>query len=194
LDASRPLEAIRDALSLLAKWAKGRHALASLPPRLPPAASAPATCSPSLPDVPKDYYWSGGPVRRAARVTLGAVRRVEAAEIVRKRRENYQLLHRLLSEAKNISLLWDDGLDDPETCPLGLPVLVSNKSRWCDQLNASGIAVSPWWSGCHAGLNWSEYPEALDLKARLILLPVHQQLGTKHMQYIARKVQSFAKS
>lgn len=192
LDAARPLDAARDTLSLFFKWAKAGRA--PLPFRHRPAhvSCALGPGGPPLPDIPGDYYWRGGLARRAARATVGAVRRVDVANVVRKRRKNYQLLHRLLSRTREISMLWDDVLENPETCPLGLPILVRNKMRWCDELNAAGIAISPWWRGCHSGLNWAEFPEALDLKARLLVLPVHQQLDAKHMQYIAHKVHSLS--
>jgi len=75
---------------------------------------------------------------------------------------------------------------------LGLPILVGNKSLWRERLNAAGIPVSSWWTGCHRGLDWSEYPEALALKAHLVLLPVHQDLDARHIEYIARAVLSLA--
>jgi dTDP-4-amino-4,6-dideoxygalactose transaminase len=185
LEPNRRMDTLRDALSLINRWAKAQQAL--VPFSYKSARSAPGRLI--QPDIPGDYYWRGGFARRAPRTTVGAVRRADAAKIVRKRRRNYELLNRLLSDTSNISPLWvDDVLEDPQTCPLGLPILVGDKDRWCDELNDSKIAVSPWWSGCHKDLNWSEYSEALDLKARLILLPVHQQLGPKHMHYIAQKV------
>jgi dTDP-4-amino-4,6-dideoxygalactose transaminase len=70
--------------------------------------------------------------------------------------------------------------------------VIRNKSSWCEKLNGLGIPVSPWWSGCHRGLDWSEYPEALALKAHVILLPVHQGLDTRQIEYIARSVRSLA--
>jgi perosamine synthetase len=194
LDANRPKQTARDALSLLKKWAKASLKLS--PPTLRNSSTkseTPGPLSPSLPDIPIDYYCDAdATVCRGARVTLGAVRRTNIESVVRKRRNNYELLRRSLSGTKNTSLLWNEPLDDPEICPLGLPLLVRNKTQWCEQLNASGIEVSPWWSGCHRGLNWNEYPEALDLKARLILLPVHQNLDARHMEHVAHKVRSLA--
>jgi dTDP-4-amino-4,6-dideoxygalactose transaminase len=196
LKANQAGHTARDALSLVKKWAKASIELAK---RTPPSTFADeqmlGQCDTELPDIPADYYCgSDATVRRGARVTLGAVRRTNIESVIRTRRNNYEILRRSLAGTENISLLWEEPLDDPEMCPLGLPVLVRNKMQWCDKLNACGIAVSPWWSGFHRGLNWNQYPEARALKAQLILLPVHQNLDPHHMEYIAQKVRWLAAS
>lgn len=193
LKRNEPQRTARDALSLMTKWARSSLRLCWHPLRNSSVTSLiPAQHNSLLPDIPSEYYCSrAATVHRGPRLALGAVRRINIGEVVRKRRDNYELLRRRLFGTKNISLLWNEPLDN-EICPLGLPLLVSNRTRWCEQLNASGIAVTRWWSGCHRGLDWSEYSDALDLKERLILLPVHQQLNTPHMEYIAQTVQSLA--
>jgi perosamine synthetase len=147
----------------------------------------------SLPDIPADYYCEKDAiVHRGSRIPLGLLKCTDIEGVVRRRQENYNLLRQLLSDSDGLSILWNERIADRDVCPLGLPVLVRNKSQWCKSLNAAGIVVSPWWVGCHRGLNWHEFPEALSLKAQLILLPVHQHLDARHMEYIAHQVHSLA--
>ncbi|QPF86542.1 DegT/DnrJ/EryC1/StrS aminotransferase family protein [Bradyrhizobium genosp. L] len=181
----------RETLSLVKKWV---GTSLGLPPRtLSTIASQEAAHdAQSLPDIPASYYCRAGTsATQAFRATLGAVRRTNAADVASKRRNNYNDLHRLLSDGGDYTLLWDRPIENRKTCPLGLPILVRDKPQWCAKLNASGVPVSPWWWGCHKGLDWNQYPEALKLKKELILLPVHQDLEQRHMQHIARVVRSF---
>ena len=186
-------QTMHDVLSLIKKWTG-----ASLK-RLPTTAHTRSEPEPldtynsSLPEIPADYYCDKNAiVRHGSRITLGLLKCTDIEHVVRRRQENYNLLQHLLSDAHGFSFLWKEKIVDHDVCPLGLPLLVRDKLHWCERLKASGIAVSPWWVGCHEGLNWREFPEALALKRELILLPVHQYLTTRHMQYIARVVRSLA--
>jgi dTDP-4-amino-4,6-dideoxygalactose transaminase len=114
--------------------------------------------------------------------------RVNAVEVVSKRRANYALLRQSLSDLPGMRFLWEAESLADGICPLGVPVLVNNRRQWWRRLNAAGVVVSCWWEGYHRAIDWSEFPEARMLKDRLILLPVHQGLGRQHMQYIAETV------
>jgi perosamine synthetase len=183
----------REAFSLVKKWAKASF-LTTLP-RTPRPYRSDKLVDLSLasqPDMPASYYCDpNAQLHRAPRLISGAIQRANVAQIVQARRMNYEFLRRRLLHTQNISLLWQDPLE-VETSPLGFPLLVPDKPRWCADLNASGIPVSSWWSGCHRGLDWTEYPEALLLKTQLILLPVHQNLDAGHMEFIARTVCALA--
>jgi perosamine synthetase len=181
-----------NALSLMRKWSKISFGLDQTFSRdsgtrltIEPAAS--------LPDLPVSYYCSSSAkVRRGSRLVSGLLRRTNSQAVVQQRRENYMYLrHRLAAIAGVTFLSEEEGLLE-DVCPLGLPLLVDDKRRWCDGLNAAGIATSPLWMGCHRGLDWSQFPEALSLKARLILLPVDQSLDIRHMEFIANTVRSLA--
>jgi hypothetical protein len=148
----------------------------------------------SLPDLLDSYYCPpNAMVPSGSRVTSGLLRGIQPQDVVRRRRENYAHLRHSLIGTTGLSFLWAEELLPDGMCPLALPVLVDNKSRWCDQLNAAGVVVSPWWAGFHTGLDWSEFPEAVTLKAQLILLPVHQGLSTRHMAYAASVIRSLAR-
>jgi dTDP-4-amino-4,6-dideoxygalactose transaminase len=181
----------REMLSLMKKWAKATMPLPSISVS-PLLISAPNDGSASPPDMPASYYYRHGiAVRKAPRVTLGALRRADAAFIKRRRRDNFARLQYHLLQIPAMSLLWPESLA-ADTCPLGLPILVRNKHGWCERLVSAGIGVSPWWIGCHRDLDWSDFPEALALKATLILLPVHQDLAQEQIDQIARSVAAIA--
>jgi perosamine synthetase len=147
----------------------------------------------SLPDLPASYYCPpNAVVHGVPRITLGLLKRTHAHEVVRRRRENYRYLRNCLVGIRTATFLWEEEMLPDGVCPLGLPMLVDDKWQWCKRLSAAGVRVTPWWVGCHRGLDWQEFPEALALKARLILLPVHQGLTTSHMEYTASVVRSLA--
>lgn len=191
LRPSRNLQAAREVASLVRKWAT-----ASLPTLRTTKSRSPdiANDCASRPDLPMSYYSARDvSLHRPSRFTFGSVARANVHHVVRTRRANFSWLQQLLADSRNVALLWRHPLE-PDTCPLGFPILVRDKSRWCAALNAAGVPVSPWWSGFHRGLDWSDHIEAATLKAELILLPVHQNLDARHMDFIARTVRAIAAS
>lgn len=189
LKQSVPLETTRSALSQIKKWMQQW-----LPVLRRPASDdyASGICSNlSLPDLPASYYWNDDSViRKGSRLGLGALNRVNAIEVVTKRRANYAHLRQSLTEIPGVNFLWEDESLADGICPLGLPILVDNRRHWWRRLNAEGVVVSCWWEGYHRGIDWSGFAEARMLKDRLILLPVHQGLGGRHMQFIAKTVRA----
>jgi perosamine synthetase len=174
----------RSALSLVRKWSQTSnefHPVAHRKDGQPP-------------DLPASYYCpSNTPVRRGSRFIPGLLRETDSQKIIRQRRQNYAQLRKCLTDTPGLRFLWQEETFLPENmCPLGLPLLVRDKGSWCKRLNAAGIAVSPWWAGHHRGLDWGEFPEALLLKAQLILLPIHQGLTARHMEFVAATVRSLA--
>jgi perosamine synthetase len=148
-----------------------------------------------LPDMPSSYYWRANSIiRRASRFALGVLKRTDPRAMVRTRRENYSHLRECLTGSAGVGFLWEDTILGETVCPLGLPILVDDRLRWCRGLNAAGVPVSCWWEGYCRGLDWSEFPEARALKDHLILLPVHQGLTVAHMEYVAGVVRSLINS
>jgi dTDP-4-amino-4,6-dideoxygalactose transaminase len=180
-------------LSLIKKWGQ-RRPWFSLPiPEASGLEGLTAQSVSSLPELPALYYCSpDAVVYRAPRVTLGLLRNTNAQDVVLRRRENYNRLKSRLAEIRGITFLWEEEVLPDGMCPLGLPLLVDDKTRWCKSLAAAGIRVAPWWAGCHRGLDWSAFPEAVALKARLILLPVHQDLNASHIDFMASVICSLA--
>jgi perosamine synthetase len=148
---------------------------------------------PRFPDIPDSYYCNANAViYQASRFSLGMLKRSDPQEIGRRRRLNYVYLRQRLTGTPGLSFLWKELLLPDGICPLGLPVLVHDKPRWWRDLNAAGVAVSPWWEGYHRGVDWSQFPEARALKNHLLLLPVHQYLSLSHMDYVANVIRLLA--
>jgi len=186
-----PLSAARGSLSLVKKWAQQWR-----PPRarraVPPADGADG--ADDRPDIPPAYYCAADAVvRAAARASRGVLAASDPRQIRDIRRRNYHDLRARLDGLAGLTPLWPQAALPQGLCPLGLPVLVDDKRGWCAALNTAGIAVSPWWEGYHRGLDWSAFPEAQRLKRHLLLLPVHQQLAPRHLDFIAAAVTSLAR-
>jgi dTDP-4-amino-4,6-dideoxygalactose transaminase len=112
--------------------------------------------------------------------------------VLRQRRDNYEYLRQCLDGISALSFLWQEKTLSEGICPLGLPVIVGDRLRWWRKLTAAGVPVSRWWEGYHRRLDWSTFPEARLLKDHLLLLPVHQNLTSYHMDYIADLVHALA--
>lgn len=141
----------------------------------------------SRPDMPADYYFQPNTAAwGVTRLGRGLLMGVEPDRIVRARRRNYLQLYSLLEGVPGIEFLYDDL--PPGVSPLGFPVLVSDRTGWVEELISRGIAAIPWWAGYHRSLDWSPFPEAAYLKDHLVVLPIHQDLGARHIEYIAECV------
>jgi len=108
--------------------------------------------------------------------------------IVETRRKNYQALLQALRCVNGLGFLF------PElpkgVCPLGFPVLVDNRRQLTAALNDKGIAATAWWEGYHRKSKWDEFPEAKFLKDHLLMLPIHQQMAPRHINYVAECVKT----
>lgn len=63
---------------------------------------------------------------------------------------------------------------------------------WIKALHDRGVMAIAWWQGYHRSFDWDKFPEACHLKDHLLTLPIHQDLGTKHMKAIAACVNDIA--
>jgi len=182
----------RSLLSLVRKWSQPLNEFHSASSHREDGRPPSSDSIPSLRDLPASYYCApNAAVRRGSRFISGLLQDTDLQKVVRQRRENYVQLRHCLADTPGLRILWEDELPE-NMCPLGLPLLVRDKPRWCDRLNSAGIAVSPWWAGHHRGLDWTEFPEALLLKAQLILLPIHHGLTADHMKFVASTVRTLA--
>jgi perosamine synthetase len=185
--------AARGVVSLVKKWS--RTSLRLAPARQSECRGGGQMTRPndSLPDIPASYYChSNTMIFAASRFSLGLLKGTNPRAMVCRRRENYMHLRRRIAGTAGIKFLWEEEVLPDGVCPLGVPVLVDDRPRWWSGLNAAGVSVSPWWEGYHRGLEWSEFPEARELKARLLLLPVHQDLTARHVEHVADVIHSLA--
>ena len=139
------------------------------------------------PDMPSGYYFDPN-LRDMGIVghTLKTLATINVNEVIRRRRQNYLALRDLLCGTRGITLIADDL--PLGTCPLGLPVLLEDRTSVVAALKQRGISTSPWWSGYHRDLSWDGCADACHLKDHLIVLPVHQALDLEDMAHIARQV------
>ena len=108
--------------------------------------------------------------------------RFDAAAIVRRRRENFRLLRDLLAgKAPLLDLDLEEG-----TCPLFFPLLVPDKDAAAAELLSHGICATKFWNAGDAEARG--FPDTEFLRRHALELPVHQDLGPEHMEYVARHV------
>lgn len=181
----------RRLLSLVKKWSKK---FAAYPLTFDRGNSWEDLTAPlDFPPLPAAYYWSeGASIYGPCSLSLGLLKRTNPRDVFRKRRENYGRLRQCLDDNAGLTYLWKELTLPDGVCPLGLPILVDHRRRWCHALNAARVTVSPWWEGYHRGMDWSEFPDARALKSKLLLLPLHQGLTTRDMEYVADVVRSLA--
>jgi len=122
-----------------------------------------------------------------SRVSERLLTRLDYAEIVRRRRENYSQLARML----------DPGVAPvfptlPEgVCPLFFPVLVPDKHAAALALQARGVDALEFWNDSEDGGHEMSAP-ARYLRTHVLELPIHQDLTTRHLAHIARQVSALS--
>ena len=146
-----------------------------------------ASYSDPHPDMPHDYYFNQNLKNlNMSRIAAGMLHRTNPDMIVEKRRQNYQVL---LDETRNLPNTAPLFNHLPKgVCPLGFLLKVKKRKFIVDSLRAYGINAYPWWEGYHQKFDWTEFPEARQLKDNLLYLPINQNLNEKHMKFIAQCV------
>lgn len=142
--------------------------------------------SEGLPDMPAGYYFN--PVLDADRglhaKAAAILDSLPWPQVVRARRDNYLRLLRALGGIDGIQPLFPQL--PAATCPLSVPLLVSNRDPFARILQTKGIAAFPWWAGFHQGaLEWSQFPDACWLKHNLLTVPVYQGMETRELNEMA---------
>lgn len=124
-----------------------------------------------------------------SRMTKFLINRVEAEKIVRRRRENFLYLSRLL-EGK----VWMPFTDLPEgTCPLSFPIFARDKQDVYSRLISERVETITFWSVGNPDIPEGMFPEVDFLRKHVLELPIHQELEKRQLDYIALKVKEFAK-
>lgn len=108
---------------------------------------------------------------------------LSSEEIVRRRRHNYRRMAEALGG--NSGVLHHEISEG--VCPLSFPLRVSNRDACVAALQDRGVPALPWWAGFHqGGIDWSQFPEARELKQQMLTLPIHQNLDDEHLTYVAK--------
>jgi hypothetical protein len=118
----------------------------------------------------------------ASRLTQRAVARLDAEAIRARRRQNYAAL------AAEVGLACPEPFRElpAGTCPLYLPVLVSDRRRTIAALLSRGVRATEVWPVPHPLLERQRFAELEPLRRGLLALPVHQDLEPWHVEAVAR--------
>ncbi len=98
------------------------------------------------------------------------------AYVIRRRRENYRLLLEWLDDASECGLVMPRL--EAGVCPYVFPILVDNGDQAISDLRARGIKANYWPDlPAEVAINPQKYPMANSLRARLVTLPISQDIG-----------------
>ena len=146
---------------------------------------------PSRPDMPAHYYFDPHVhLRRMSRLTRGLLDRVQTDGLIEARQRNWKQLQEGIRDIPAIQPLFNTLGEDE--CPLVLPLMVKNRSRWLSGLHSRRISAIGWWAGYHRDLSWDEFPESCALKDQVLALPVHHDLGELEIEHIVRSIREIA--
>ena len=130
--------------------------------------------------VPERIHWGMSSLSRAI------LRSTPLDEVCRRRCENFHSLAMRLGPTTHVKTL---ALEIPENfCPWLFPVLVDRPEAFVAHLMGRGIEVSEFWQRFHPAFPRNQFPAESAMKERLLPLPVHHQLGERHMRWIAETV------
>lgn len=137
-----------------------------------------------LPEMPGSYYYDKGIEKLIpSRISRYVLDHSNAEALVSRRRDNYTELYDAVKESGVFKPLYDEL---PEgVCPLCLPVIIEDRQEAGARLNEMGVSAVQWWSGFHKAFDWTEFVEAKYLKEHLLVIPVHQQLTKRNIEYIS---------
>jgi hypothetical protein len=113
-------------------------------------------------------------------LTEQVLRAADAEDIVRRRRANWNFLHRQLGELGRSP--WD--VLTPGVCPLFYALRVDDKDEALATLRARGIEAVDFWRFGHPTVERERFPTVERLRAQLVELPCHQDLTPEHLQRV----------
>jgi dTDP-4-amino-4,6-dideoxygalactose transaminase len=115
----------------------------------------------------------------------------DQAEVVRRRRRNFLQLLGALPRSEGLAPLFEHL---PEgVCPLHFPLVVADRDPLHQRLRARGIESFRFWQWSHPLIQASEHPEAFWLRARVLTLPIHQDLDESDMAFVAEALADAAR-
>jgi dTDP-4-amino-4,6-dideoxygalactose transaminase len=112
------------------------------------------------------------------------MKRLDYDRIRRRRRENFLLLRQKLEG--RVTMLRED-LDEG-VCPLFFPILVRDKHAAANALWQRGIGAVEFWNEVRPQAERDGGPGARYLRAHVLELPIHQDVGPAQVEYIADQV------
>ena len=113
------------------------------------------------------------------------VRAHELVRVVERRRRNF---FHLLGALRGVAPPLVSELP-PGVCPLFYPLWVPDRDEALARLRMDNVEARPGWPRFHPRCDGGEFPEAGRLRAHVLELPCHQDLGPEHVAYVARAAQ-----
>jgi hypothetical protein len=102
--------------------------------------------------------------------------------IKNRRREHFQLLsEEFAADAVRADLA-------PGVCPLFFPLLVADKGSAARALWGRGVMATELWNEGDVSVTSHEAEDSRFLRRHVLELPIHQDLGRQHIEYMARQV------
>jgi dTDP-4-amino-4,6-dideoxygalactose transaminase len=125
---------------------------------------------------------------RMAPFSMRVIQRTEWRTIAARRRGNYRFLVERLSDLTGARVIRRDVAE--RSCPLYLPMAVDRRDRIFTSLVRQRVNAAIWWDQRHPAVAWDEFPDAVALKDCVLALPVHQDLTTGQLEYVAAALRS----
>jgi dTDP-4-amino-4,6-dideoxygalactose transaminase len=120
-------------------------------------------------------------------VSARLLERLDFGDIRRRRVDNYRRLDSLL--APTVPRVFSELPDG--VCPLFFPILVRDKAAAARMLQHRGVDALEFWNeSMESGREMG--PHALFLRKHVLELPIHQDLGPRHLAHIAEEVSALS--
>jgi hypothetical protein len=134
-------------------------------------------------DDPFYMYLSDNAVLEINRTTARVLGQIDIGAITKTRRKNYHYLAKQLSGLQGVTTPFTSLPDG--AVPQAFPVLLKDSERVCTLMRKKGIGVFRWpGPELIKHISPSDFPGAFLWTKSLILLPIHQDLNTSHIEKI----------
>lgn len=117
------------------------------------------------------------------KISAFLMNRIRSESIVAVRRDNFRYWLKNLQRLRRHGVPFFQTLPDG-VCPIGFPVLVENRDEVRHMLYRAGIALRTYWDVLPHEIDKDSFPEATYMRDRILVLPVHQSLGTGHFDAV----------
>lgn len=121
--------------------------------------------------------------RGMSRLTRALLDRCDPFAAREARRRNWLRLAAATAGLDGIAPL--HGVLPPDVSPTGLALRVPDRAAVMRALALRGVEATAWWAGAHPALDMAGCAQAVALKAEVMVLPIHQQLGAAAIDRIA---------
>jgi len=126
--------------------------------------------------------------RGISQLSLAMIERFDPAQIVARRRRNYERLDAMLRDAAGYRPV-AASLPD-ECCPLYLPVVLHHRVDAFVKLFAARVEPFIFGMFHHPSMMVDDFPESRKMRDEILCLPIHQDLGDADIDRVAKLVRA----